>query len=141
MVNMLSLELLRNTSWTVLRFSVLKSSRAIRDYVELEAIGEKVQHLVKVKTENILDRNYDCWDVYTTNDRYWVISWPTSLYSHRYFPRLDYTLSFHVGVTFHLLSRQRGLADDKDKSVLHPVWRRWEDADVPKDPRHRPVIP
>jgi len=101
--------------------------------VELEAFGEKVQHLEKVKTENILDRAYDCWDVYTNRDRYWVISWPTSLYSHRYFPSLDYTLSFHVGVTFRVLSRQRGPADDKDKSVLHPVWRRWEDADVSKD--------
>src|SRR5438552_358232 len=75
------------------------SARAIRDYVESQARGERVQHAEKVTTEHVFDRDYDCWDVHTQGDRYWVITSPTNLYSQRYFPSLDFTLSFHVGVT------------------------------------------
>jgi hypothetical protein len=74
------------------------SKRAISDYVESQARGEKVQHAEKVKSEHLFDRNYDCWDVHNQRDRYWVVTSPTNLYSQKYFPSLDFTLSFHVGV-------------------------------------------
>ena len=74
------------------------SKRAVSDYVRTQA-RERVLHAEKVKSEYILGSNRDCWDVHTTKDRYWVITSPTNLYSQRYFPGLDFTLSFHVGVT------------------------------------------
>lgn len=104
------------------------SARAIRDYVEAQARGEKVQHAEKVTTEHLFDRDYDCWDVHTQRDRYWVITSPTNLYSQHYFPSLDFTLSFHVGVTARIMAMQRGAPDVAQGARLRPVWRRWEQA-------------
>ena len=53
------------------------SKRAIADYVESQARSEKVQHAEKVKSEHLFDRDYDCWDVHTQRDRYWVITSPS----------------------------------------------------------------
>ena len=101
---------------------------AIKDYVEIQTHGEVVQHLEKVKTEHLLDRNYDCWDVHTKRNRYWVITSPTNFYPHKYFPSLDFTLSFHIGLTARVLALQRGAPDETHKLRLNPVWRRWEEA-------------
>jgi hypothetical protein len=105
----------------------LTSKRAVSDYVEVQA-REKVLHAEKMKTERILGSDHDCWDVHTNRDRYWVITSPTNLYSHHYFPSLDYTLSFHVGVTARIMARSRGVPNDAQKARLTPVWRRWEQA-------------
>jgi hypothetical protein len=104
------------------------SKRAIQDYVESQARGERVQHAEKVKSEHLLGHEYDCWDVHTQRDRYWVITSPTNLYSHKYFPSLDFTLSFHVGVTTRVMALQRGAPNAVQKSRFAPVWRRWEQA-------------
>ena len=104
------------------------SKRAVSDYVETQARSEKVSHAEKVKSEHILGRDYDCWDVHTNKDRYWVITSPSNLYSQHYFPSLDFTLSFHVGVTARILARSRGAPDDAQKARLMPAWRRWEQA-------------
>jgi len=104
------------------------SKRAIADYVESQARSEKVQHAEKVKSEHLFDRDYDCWDVHTQRDRYWVITSPSNLYSQRYFPSLDFTLSFHVGVTARVMAMQRGAPDLAQFARLTPVWRRWEQA-------------
>src|SRR5437667_8292973 len=103
--------------------------RAIRDYVEWQAHGqEKVQHAERVKTEHILDRDFDCWDVHTDLGRWWVITSPTNLYSQELFPSLDYTLSFHVGVTTRMFAAERGAPDRGQRMRLTAVWRRWEEA-------------
>ena len=104
------------------------SKRAIADYVESQARSEKVQHAEKVKSEHLFDRDYDCRDVHTQRDRYWVITSPSNLYSQRYFPSLDFTLSFHVGVTARVMAMQRGAPDLAQFARLTPVWRRWEQA-------------
>lgn len=104
------------------------SIRAIKDYVESQTHDEKVQHAEKVKTEHLFDSDHDCWDVHTDRDRYWVITSPTNLYSQRYFPSLDFTLSFHIGVTARIIALQRGAPNETQKSRLSPVWRRWEEA-------------
>jgi hypothetical protein len=104
------------------------SKRAIQDYVESQARGERVQHAEKVKSEHLLGHEYDCWDVHTQRDRYWVITSPSNLYSQKYFPSLDFTLSFHVGVTTRIMALQRGAPNAVQKSRLAPVWRRWEQA-------------
>src|SRR5260370_5247785 len=104
------------------------SKRAVSDYVETQARSEKVLHAEKVKSEHILGRDHDCWDVHTNKDRYWVITSPSNLYSQHYFPSLDFTLSFHVGVTARIMARSRGAPDDAQKARLTPAWRRWEQA-------------
>ncbi len=71
----------------------------IRSYVEWQAPDETVKHLEKVKTESIYGQKMDAWDVQTDMNRWWVITNPTNLYSQENFPSLDYTLSFHVGLT------------------------------------------
>lgn len=104
------------------------SKRAVSDYVETQARGEKVLHAEKVKSEHILGSDHDCWDVHTNKDRYWVITSPSNLYSQHYFPSLDFTLSFHVGVTARIMARSRGAPDDAQRARLTPAWRRWEQA-------------
>lgn len=103
------------------------SKRAVSDYVEIQA-REKVQHAERVMTEHILGHDHDCWDVHTNKDRYWVITGPTNLYSQHYFPSLDFTLSFHIGVSARIMSLQRGAPNRAHKSRFTPVWRRWEQA-------------
>jgi hypothetical protein len=108
-------------------FSSPRSKKAISEYVEVQA-REKVHHAEKVKSEHVQGTDYDCWDVHTNKDRYWVITGPTNLYSHHYFPSLDYTLSFHIGVATRILSLQRGAPSPSHKSRFTPAWRRWEQA-------------
>jgi hypothetical protein len=38
------------------------SKRGITDYVEWQARGEIVHHAEKVKSEHLLERDYDCWE-------------------------------------------------------------------------------
>src|SRR5882724_6005473 len=91
------------------------SKRAVSDYVESQARDEKVLYAEKMKSEYILGGDRDCWDVHTNKDRYWVITAPTNLYSQQYFPSLDFTLSFHVGVTARIMARSRGAPDDAQR--------------------------
>jgi hypothetical protein len=105
----------------------LTSKRAVSDYVQIQA-REKVLHAEKVKSEHILGSDHDCWDVHTDKDRYWVITSPSNLYSQQHFPSLDFTLSFHIGVTARIIARSRGAPDDAQKARLTPVWLRWEQA-------------
>lgn len=104
------------------------SKRAISDYVETQARDQTVQHAERVMSEHVVGRDYDCWDVHTDKDRYWVITNPTNLYSQHFFPSLDYTLSFHIGVMLRVMALQRGAPSRAHKSRFTPIWRRWEQA-------------
>jgi hypothetical protein len=104
------------------------SKRAIADYVETQARGEKVLHAERVTSEHVVGHDYDCWDVHTNKDRYWVITCPTNLYPQEYFPSLDFTLSFHIGVSARIMAMQRGARSPSHRSRFIPVWRRWEQA-------------
>ena len=117
-------------SYTLLNPS---NAREISGYVEWQARGEKVQHAEKIKTEHLLGRDYECWDVHTQRERYWVITSPTNLYSHKLFPSLDYTLSFHVGVMLRVEASQKGAPDAAHSARLLAVWRRWEEASAALD--------
>lgn len=104
----------------------------VRRYVELEAPDEKVVHLEKVKSERLYDQRMDAWDVHTDCGRWWVITNPMNLYPQEQFQSLDYTLSFHVGVTTRLAMRQRAEPDDqRDRLAL--AWRRLEQAEEAVD--------
>ena len=117
---------------SVLRNAVLKDhgheEQAIREYVEREASDEKVVHLEKVTTEHLFDHKLDAWDVRTDRNRYWVITNPTNLYSQELFPSLDYTLSFHVGVTTRVMAQRKSTATDEQQDRLAATWRRWTQA-------------
>jgi hypothetical protein len=98
-------------------------AQAIREYVEWQA-SESVVHLEKLKTEYVFENRYDAWDVTTTADRYWVITTPNNLYSQKFFPSLDYTITFHVGLAARIFARQRE-AKSEERDRLLPAHRKW----------------
>ena len=100
----------------------------IKEYVEWQSPNEHVSYVEKVLTETVLGRRMDAYDVHTDGERYWVITQPTNLYSQRLFPSLDYTLSFHVGVTTRMLSDRKSDATDEQQDRFAAAWRRWSQA-------------
>lgn len=100
----------------------------IRRYVEWQSPKEKVSYVEKVTTERIFDRKLEAYDVHTDGERYWVITQPTNLYSQRLFPSLDYTISFHVGVTARMMAGRKSTATDEQQDRLAAAWRRWNQA-------------
>jgi hypothetical protein len=112
------------------RFSVERDpdrEKDIADYVESQARDETVRHVEKVKQEVVLGDIYEIWDVTTDKDRWWVITNLTNLYSQRYFPSLDYTLSFHIGLMMRLRSSPDG-ANSDEPTPFDEVFRRQEQA-------------
>lgn len=102
--------------------------REIQEYVELQARQEKVTHLEKLTTEFVYNQQYDVWDVKTNKDRYWVITNPTNLYSQKLSPSMDYTLSFHIGVTTRVSAKQAVKAPEEKTRISRHAWRLWEQA-------------
>src|SRR5450759_1879532 len=45
---------------------------------------ERVSHAEKMNTRRIYGESYDIWDVWTSRDRWWVITRPTNLYGHEW---------------------------------------------------------
>ena len=108
------------------------SERDIASYVEGQASDETVQHVERVKREIVLGDVYDIWDVTTDKDRWWVITNLTNLYSQKYFPSLDYTLSFHIGLMARLRSRQERI-DPDEPTPFDEVIRRADQAEARHD--------
>ena len=79
-------------------------------------------------TQRVYGRKYDGWDVRTNKARFWVITSPTNLYSQKLFPRLDYTLSFHIGLMARVMARDEPKAGALEQMTLPAAWRRWEQA-------------
>jgi hypothetical protein len=96
----------------------------IRSYVEWQARDETVKHLEKVSSENIFGQPMDAWDVRTNKDRWWVITNPTNLYSQRLFPSLDYTISFHVGVTTRMAQAEMTDEQEDAHNQINQLWNR-----------------
>jgi hypothetical protein len=121
-------------SMAVLRVTETKSpdheKKEIAEYVEWQAKrdNEKVLHLEKIKTEATLNGKMDVWDVHTDKSRYWVITNPTYLYSQELFPGLDYTLSFHVGVTTRMMASREAFERNDLANKLTPAFRQWQQA-------------
>jgi hypothetical protein len=104
----------------------------ISNYVHGQAQDETVQHVERVKREIVLGELYEIWDVTTDKDRWWVITNLTNLYSQKYFPSLDYTLSFHIGLMARLRSRS-GQVDPMDPTPFDEVLRRVDQAEERHD--------
>jgi len=105
-----------------------EAETAIREYVEWQAPDEKVSHAERVTTEFVLGRKLEGWDVRTDKSRYWVITSPTNLYLQELFPSLDYSISFHVGITARVMSRPDSGVHPLEQALLSSAWRRWEQA-------------
>jgi hypothetical protein len=88
------------------------AEKDIADYVEAAARDETVQHVEQATVEYIMGTPYEVWDVTTDQDRYWVITNMTNLYSQRHFPSMDYTLSFHVGLMMRVRSKEEKFGAD-----------------------------
>ena len=101
---------------------------AVRGYVEWQARDEKVKHLEKVMTEHIFGQSMNAWDVRTNKNRWWVITNPTNLYSQKLFPSLDYTLSFHVGVTTRMSQADMGREHRDAHDTINQLWNRLANA-------------
>lgn len=100
----------------------------VRSYVESQSPNEKIIFLEKVKTERILEREIDCWDVRTDGINYWVLTNPTNLYSQDDFQSLDYLLSFHIGLAARIYTKLTPSVNEEEKERLLAAWRRWEQA-------------
>lgn len=112
--------------------------QGIIDYMNGQAPDEEVLHVERVRTEHVLGSEYEMWDVTTDKDGWWVITNLTNLYLKRYFPSLDYTLSFHIGLMARLKSRDA--APDPEMLPFAEIDRRdeqaverWECAVEPED--------
>lgn len=99
----------------------------IREYVEWQA-HEEVKHVERIKAERVFGREYEVWDVHTNENRWWVITAPTNLYSQADFPSADYTLSLHVGLMARVMARQEPPVDSEERERSAVPWRRWEQA-------------
>ena len=63
----------------------------------METDDETVKHVERVKTEYILGKTYEIWDVATNKNRWWVITNPTNLYSQKQFPSSLSDLAYREG--------------------------------------------
>jgi hypothetical protein len=100
----------------------------IRRYVEAEAPGETIQRVQFLREERVLGERYECWDVQTDKERYWVITPFTNLYLHKDHPYLDQTFTLHLGLQQRIASRQEPLGSDEERDRLSTAWRKWEQA-------------
>jgi hypothetical protein len=102
--------------------------RDIRDYVEGQAQGEAVNHVQFLREERLHGERYECWDVTTDKDRYWVITNLTNLYSHENHPSLDETFSLHLGLMSRISERDGPPGQDEERDRFVAIWRKWEQA-------------
>ena len=112
------------------RYSISRDAAAeedIANYVQWQASDEVVQHVERIKIEHIMDEKYEIWDATTDKGRWWVISNMINLYSQEYFPSLDYTFSFHLGLRMRIRSHSGG-PNAFDPSPFDEVLRRVEQA-------------
>ncbi len=97
--------------------------KPLRDYVEWQSkrTKEKVLHAEKVASERVMGRAYDVWDIHTNgklDNRWWVITSPTNLYSQRLMPSMDYVLSFHIGLMMRVEAHREPAGTEAEQELL-----------------------
>jgi len=102
------------------------AEKDIASYVEGQAPDEVVLHVERIKKEVAVGEVYEIWDVTTDKDRWWVITNLTNLYSQKYFPSLDYTISFHIGLMMRLRSKPE---PNPEPGQFDEVFRRMDQAE------------
>lgn len=119
--------------WVESRGSRLDASsqekQEIQEYVEARA-QEAVVHLEKAASELVGPARHEIWDVHCDDNRWWVVSNPTNLYSQADFKSRDVVLTFHIGLSLRIAyrqDRQVPVAPDQEQQ-LPGAWRRWQQA-------------
>jgi hypothetical protein len=111
--------------------------RRVVEYMQGQAPDLDVEHAEKLSAERVFGREYEVWDVHTRlrggpgrsrRERWWVITNPTNLYSQRDYKSMDYTLSFHIGLTARVWANQAMKAPDRPEPRLERTRRQWEQA-------------
>ena len=107
--------------------------REIIDYFEWQfgkdpKQASKVEHVELVKSETVMGRLYNVWDIHATNGRWWVVTAPLNWYQQKLFPSLDYTLSFHIGLTLRVAARNQRQVHAKNLVLFAAAYRRWQQA-------------
>lgn len=110
-----------------------RKEKELTDYVEWQLskgaeIPVKVRHLEKLKAERVFSREYELWDVHTTEGRWWVVTNPTNVYPQEQFPSADYMLSFHIGLAARVAQRDMRSAQFSNASRFAGAYRRWRQA-------------
>ena len=100
-----------------------EEAQGIRDYVEGQSRRNKakVLHAEKLASERVMGRDYDVWDVHTNekvDNRWWVVTSPTNLYSQRLMPSMDYVLSFHIGVMLRVAAHREPAGTEAEQELL-----------------------
>lgn len=87
-----------------------------------------IKHVEKVAAENIAGNYYEVWNCVTSQGKWWVVTPMMNLYTQRDFRSADVVLTFHVGFTARIISRDEVpiISDLVDET--QEVWRKWEDA-------------
>jgi hypothetical protein len=106
-----------------------REEEEIRRYVLSQSPRqEKVTHAEKIATRRLYGSSYDIWDVWTTKDRWWVITDPTNLYNQNDFVSMEVAFTYHLGLAIVLAHRNAPReAEDEILRVAGP-WRRWQEA-------------
>jgi hypothetical protein len=100
-----------------------EEAQGIRDYVEWQSRRDnsKVLHAEKVASERVMGREYDVWDVHSDqkgDNRWWVVTSPTNLYSQRLMPSMDYVLSFHIGLMMRVDAQREPGGTEAEQELL-----------------------
>src|SRR6266404_1380287 len=103
--------------------------RYMRDYVNSQSSGDDQAGLVqKVKSQRIMGRVHDIYDVHTKSTRWWVITEPTNLYLQTDFPKAEQALIFHLGLGIFIAERGRAEIDEAQEEHVSTAWRRFRQA-------------
>jgi len=66
--------------------------------------------------------------VWTSRDRWWVITRPTNLYSQTDFVSMEVAFTYHLGLGI-LLAHRNAPPEDEDEALrMAGPWRRWQAA-------------
>lgn len=102
--------------------------RRISDYVEGQAPHEEVTHAERMILTKVMGQEHEVWDVRTDQDRYWVVTNMTNLYSQDEFKSADYALSFHLGLMLRLMERDRSDPEPEVEEGSFRAWRKHSQA-------------
>jgi hypothetical protein len=110
----------------------MKATASERDevlaYFEAQAGDDPVVHLEKVAVERVGVLVHDIWDVHCQESRCWAVTNPLNLYSQEDFKSRDVVLTFHIGLTARVASREQVPITDAAAALLPNAWRLWEQA-------------
>lgn len=97
-------------------------------YLESQLGGQEIRHLERVGVEHVAGNRHEIWDAHVGDERWWVVTNPTNLYSQADFKSKDVVLTFHVGLAIRVLTRDQVPVSPEAQEMFAPVWRRWQQA-------------